>query len=226
MFATLGKDPVRGKRFGGAMKSLTGGEGYEIHYLVDNYPWDQIDEHGGTVVDLGGSHGFVCVDLAQKYKNTKFVVQDLPKMVASAPKLEGDLAERITFMGHDFYTPQTVKAADVYLFRWIFHNAADKYAVTILRQLIPGLKKGAKVVINDHCLPEPGQESLWDEQLYRTMDLVMLTLLNAQDRTKDEFEMLFKKADPRYRFLGATRPKGCRMSIIEAVWEGEGIMVV
>ncbi len=55
----------------------------------------------------------------------------------------------------------------------------------------------------------------------RTMDLVMLSLLNAQDRTKDEFEVLFRHADPRYRFLGVSRPVGCRMSIVEAVWEGE-----
>ncbi len=116
MFATLGKDPIRGKRFGGAMKSLTGGEGYEVHYLLDNYPWEQIDEHGGTLVDLGGSHGFVCIDLAKKYKNMRFVVQDLPKMIASAPQLEGDLGNRITFLGHDFYTPQVVKAADGELF--------------------------------------------------------------------------------------------------------------
>jgi hypothetical protein len=53
------------------------------------------------------------------------------------------------------------------------------------------------------------------------MDLVMLTLLNAQERSADEFATLFAKADPRYKFIGVTRPKGCRMSIVEAVWEGE-----
>lgn len=186
MFATLGKDPVRGKRFGGAMASLTGGEGYEVKYLIDNYDWESINERAGTVVDVGGSHGFVCVELAEKFDKMKFVVQDLPNMVASAPKLEGDLAERITFQGYDFYTPQPMKGADgmyrsllveheipgltpsiVYLFRWIFHNNPDLYATKILHGLIPALKKGAKVVINDHCLPEPGQESLWDEKIIR-----------------------------------------------------------
>lgn len=53
------------------------------------------------------------------------------------------------------------------------------------------------------------------------MDLVMLTLLNAQERTAAEFETLFQTASPGFTFLGVTRPKGCRMSIIEAVWEGD-----
>jgi hypothetical protein len=91
----------------------------------------------------------------------------------------------------------------------------------MLRALIPALKRGARVLINDHVLPEPGQERAWDEKIMRTMDLVMLTLLNAQERTAGEFEELFRRADERFVFRGVTRPKGCRMSIVEAVWEGD-----
>lgn len=57
------------------------------------------------------------------------------------------------------------------------------------------------------------------------MDLVMLTLLNAQERSATEFRALFAAASPGFRFEGVTRPKGCRMSIIEAVWEGEDYSV-
>lgn len=49
----------------------------------------------------------------------------------------------------------------------------------------------------------------------------MLTLINAQERSATEFRTLFAAASPGYKFLGVSRPKGCRMSIIEAVWEGE-----
>lgn len=49
----------------------------------------------------------------------------------------------------------------------------------------------------------------------------MLTLLNAKERSKDDFATLFETANPGYRFLGVTRPEGCRMGIVEAVWEGE-----
>jgi hypothetical protein len=112
LFATLGRDPMRAKRFGGAMNSLSNSEGYEVQYAIDNYEWAEIDERAGTVVDIGGSHGFVCVALAERFKKMKFVVQDLPRTVGSAPKLDGDVGRRVQFMAHDFYTTQPVKGAD------------------------------------------------------------------------------------------------------------------
>lgn len=115
MFVTFGKDPARAKRMGGAMASLTGGEGYEVSHFVDNYDFSEIDKRGGTLVDIGGSHGFVSVDLAKKWKNMKFIVQDLPKTVESAPKPISDeesVAERVQLQAHDFFKEQPVKDAD------------------------------------------------------------------------------------------------------------------
>lgn len=230
MFVTFGKDPLRAKRMGRAMVSMTGGEGYEVSYLVNveggGYDFSSIDAAGGTFVDIGGSHGFVCVDLAKRYKNMKFIVQDLQKTVDSAPKpiLEDrQIAERITLQAHDFFTEQTVKDADVYFFRWIMHNYSTPYAIKILRNLIPALKPGARILIHDHCLSEPGQENPWDEKLMRGMDLVMLALLNAQERTEAEFRQLFKSADEGFAFKGVTRPPGSRMSVIEAVWKPDEV---
>jgi hypothetical protein len=221
MFVTMGKSPMRAKRFGGAMASLTGGVGYELSYLLANYDWASLNAASATIVDIGGSHGFVCTALAEQHPDLKFVVQDLPKTVSSAPALPEGLTGRIEYQAHDFFNPQPVKGADVYFFRWILHNQADKYAIKMLRQLIPALKKGAKVVINDHCLREPGEESAWDDKIMRSMDLIMLTLLNAQERSEAEFRELFAEVDERFKFVGVTRPKGCRMSIVEAAWEGE-----
>jgi hypothetical protein len=119
MFATFGKDPEWARRMGRAMASLTGGEGYEPSYFVDvdkgGYDLTDVDAAGGTFVDIGGSHGFMCVDLAAKYRNMKFVVQDLPKTVDSAPKpisADSQIAERITMLAHDFFTEQPIKGAD------------------------------------------------------------------------------------------------------------------
>ncbi|KAJ4018180.1 hypothetical protein NW766_004258 [Fusarium irregulare] len=201
MFATFAKDLPRGKRFAVAMASLTGGEGYEVGYFVENYDFSEVNNNEGTFVDVGGSHGFVCVDLARKWDKMKFVVQDLPKTISSAPNPiceDEGVTQRISLQAHDFFTQQPIKGADT-------------------------LKPGARVLINDHCLREPGVENSWDEKLMRSMDLLMLTLLNSQERTEKEFEELFKAADERFVFKvlqkGVKRPEGCRMSIIEAVWQ-------
>lgn len=70
-------------------------------------------------------------------------------------------------MAHDFFTEQPVVGADVYLFRWIMHNWSDKYCVKILRCLIPALKPGAKIIVNDNVLPQPGEVSKWKESRLR-----------------------------------------------------------
>lgn len=115
MFATFGKDPARAKRMGQAMVSLTGGEGYEVSHFVDNYDFSEINEKEGTFVDIGGSHGFVCVELGKKWDKMKFIVQDLPKTVDSAPKPISDIesiASRVELQAHDFFTEQPVQGAD------------------------------------------------------------------------------------------------------------------
>ncbi|KAI1654696.1 S-adenosyl-L-methionine-dependent methyltransferase [Daldinia decipiens] len=226
MFVTVGKDPKYAERMAQAMNSLTGGEGYELWYLLEGCDLTDVDARGGTLVDVGGSHGFVDVHLAEVYKNIKFVVQDLPSTVESAPKpicADVKIAKRIRFQEHDFFKEQPIHGADVYFFRWIMHNYSTPYAVQILRNLIPALKPGARIIINDHCLREPGTENPWDERLIRSMDLVMMSLLNAQERGEEDFKQLFDMAGDGFVFKGVTRPKGCRMSIIEAVWQPDEV---
>lgn len=163
------------------MASLTSGEGWELHHLIDNYPFPE----NGTLVDVGGSHGFVCEALARKYPNMKFVVQDLPHAIANKPPTAD---ERIEFQVHNFFQPQPVVGADVYFFRWIFHNHSDKYVVKILQALRPALKKGAKIVINDNCFKGPGEEGERDEKVNRSIDLCMLSLFNARERALGKYQ--------------------------------------
>ncbi|KAK7555287.1 S-adenosyl-L-methionine-dependent methyltransferase [Phyllosticta citricarpa] len=217
MFVEIGKNPERAKRFGRAMQSLTGGAGYEVDYLVNGYPWDALGD--AVVVDVGGSHGFVPVALGKQFPNLRFIVQDLPKTVAGGPAtVPAELSDRIQFQSHDFFTEQPVHGADVFFFRWIFHNWSDKYCVQILKNLIPALKPGARVLINENMLPKPGTEDPWDEKIIRTMDLTMLELLNARERAEEDYAQLFRQADSRFKFLGFKRPAGSLTCIIEAVW--------
>ncbi|KAI9649206.1 hypothetical protein NHQ30_001774 [Ciborinia camelliae] len=221
LFTTLEKSPARAKRFGGAMASFTSGEGYEISHTIDNYNWACLNSRSGTIVDVGGSHGYVSIELAKKFPNLNFIVQDLSNTIASAPELDASLAARIKYMVHDFHNPQPIKNADVYLFRWIMHDNSKKYATNILRQLKPALKKGARVLINDYCLPEAGKGYTGlEEKAIRIMDLNMLSMLNAQERGESDWIELFSGVKG-FRFLGVKRLVGCRMSLIEAVWEGE-----
>ncbi|CAG8952635.1 hypothetical protein HYFRA_00009742 [Hymenoscyphus fraxineus] len=218
-FEYLSGHPQRARRFGSAMKAYTEETGFNIQFVADNYPWKELGN--ATVVDVGGSHGFTCTHLATLFPSLKFVVQDLPPVVeAGAKTISKNFYERIQFMAHDFFEEQPVHGADIYFFRWIFHNWSDKYCIKILQALIPALKKGAKILINDNVLPEPGVLPMWREEKVRAMDLTMLELQNARERELEDWAKLFEDADPRFKFLGGKQPKGASLWILEAVWEG------
>ncbi len=148
-------------------------------------------------------------------------MQDLPDTIAGLDaQIPEDLKNRVRGMEHDFLTPQPVKGADVYLLRWILHDWSDKYCVKILQSLIPGMKNGAKVIVNDICIPEPGQIGIAADRALRLMDISMKAFNNARERDGESWVMLFAAADPRFRFSGITVPQGARMAIIQAEWTG------
>lgn len=173
------------------------------------------------LAQVGGSQGFVCVALARKFPSISFIVQDLQPVITEAQaNIPSDVESRVSFIAHDFLTQQPVLGADVYFFRWIFHNWSDKYSIKILRSLIPALKPGAKIIISDAVLPGPGEIPKGLEARMRSFDLVMTSIQNAKERELDDWVELFRKSDERFEFQGATRPPGSNHSILVALWKG------
>ncbi|KAI1819381.1 S-adenosyl-L-methionine-dependent methyltransferase [Xylaria intraflava] len=184
--------------------------------LVDNYQWAE----KRTMVDVGGSHGHIVRSIAERFPHMKCFVQDLPDTVAvGAARLPVELKDRVIFMAHDFFTEQPVKA-DVYYFRSIFHNWADEYCIKILQNLVPALERGARVVIHDRILPRFEDMSTPEARNAINMDVGMLSLLNSQQREMHEWPELFRRADSRFRYMGARQPVGTIRWLIEAEWEG------
>lgn len=66
---------------------------------------------------------------------------------------------------------------DIYFFRWIFHNWPDRYCVKICWALIPVLKPGALILIQEFLLPEPGTISCYQE---RKMRLVHFPVMGVE----------------------------------------------
>ena len=114
---------------------------------------------------MGGSTGHTTIPLARAFPDLKVVVQDLSDAFDKAKDLVPvDLQGRIEFMKHDFFQPQPVEGADVYLLRWILHDWSDAYCVKILRALKPALKKDARVLIAEGIMPPRGVLPLSQER--------------------------------------------------------------
>ncbi|MCJ1270219.1 hypothetical protein MMC22_010115 [Lobaria immixta] len=215
LFVELGKDPKRAKRFANAMNFFGMKSGFEPKHIVDGYDWATINS--GLLVDVGGSDGSLSIAIAERFPKIRCVVQDLSEVVMSA-EVPPALANRVQFIAHDLFKEQKL-SADVYVLRWVLHNWSDKYSIKIVRNLIPALKHGAKVLIVEACLPEPEVLSPFEEREIRNLDMAMKQLLNAKERNADDWIELFRKADPRFRLVQIKKPHFSKLSIIEFCWE-------
>lgn len=91
MFDIFAEDPERAGRFGMYFSR----DKESPNALLDNYPWASKE----TIVDVGGSHGSVAINLAERFPHIKCVVQDLPDTVTEGvSRLPPGLKDRITFM--------------------------------------------------------------------------------------------------------------------------------
>lgn len=234
-FDHLQADEDRAIRYDMSMRVQSSREGFDPSHTVQSYPWAKLGKI--TVVDVseardimlihtltdrqvGGNEGFVSVALAEAFPSLNFIVQDLPgmRLPANMGAVPPHLSDRVTLTTHDFFEPQPV-VAGAYLFRHIFHAFSDKYAVQILRALVPALRPGARIIINDSVPPAPGSVSRVEEKSLRTMDVLMQTVCNSRERDVDEWRRLFELADARYRWQGAWKSSGL-LWIVEVTWEG------
>lgn len=80
--------------------------------------------------------------------------------------LPEDLKNRIQFQSHDFWQPQQVEDADVFLLRQILHDHDDPRAIAILRCIVPAMRNCARNIVHDFIVPE---RETTDPDLERTI---------------------------------------------------------
>ncbi|EED14270.1 O-methyltransferase, putative [Talaromyces stipitatus ATCC 10500] len=223
-FQYLSQHKERATRFAFAMATTSKAS---LDALSTHFPWHTLPSNS-KIVDVGGSKGHVSLHLARTYPHLRFIVQDLPEVIDGAVDQlpEDDEAvvtckEKIEFMAHDMFDEQPVKNAEVYLLRYVLHDWGDEYCLEIIRNLIPALKTGAKIVVQDHVLPEPGTMGLLQEMQMRSMDAIMMSLFNSREREADEWEDLFKRADESFGRIIVNRiGENGSSGVISAEWLG------
>ncbi|KAF5010177.1 hypothetical protein FDECE_3670 [Fusarium decemcellulare] len=218
-FQHLKSRPDLGKGFEDFMKSrAVSHTGSNVEHLLEAFDWKSLGE--STVVDVGGSSGSTATMLATSYPKLKLVVEDLPDPIKNARARVSELAEdvrnRIEIVEYDFFTPQPVKNADIYLLRTILHDWPDADAIKIIRGIVEAMGPSSRLLIMDMVLPKPGSGSRTFEAALRQKDLTMIQAFNAKERETEEWRALLTKADPRLSIRAIERPAGSELSVIEA----------
>ncbi|KAF2241265.1 sterigmatocystin 8-O-methyltransferase precursor [Trematosphaeria pertusa] len=200
MFQFYRQDPKRASRFASAMAGI-GKMERQFEDLRDSYPWNEVT--AGKVVDVGGGNGHMSIALARSFPNLQMVVQDSLSMLAQASSNDiSDLNGRVAFMQHSFFEPEPIAGAAAYLLRYVTHNWDDQDCIRIFKALVPALEQSAPqtpLLINDIVLPTAGETTLYQERRLRQVDIMMMVVLGAKQRTEADFRGLLKSADSRYR---------------------------
>jgi len=133
------------------------------------------------------------------------VLQDTPNVIAQA-----QVDAKIKVEPHNFFEPQPIIGARAYFFHAVFHDWSDPEATKILAHIKAAMKLGySKLLITEIVLPPTGAS-----EFQTVMDVFMMTILSASERTEKAFKNLLEGAG--FRVVKFWKdPKGIE-TVIEA----------
>jgi len=174
--------------------------------------------------------------LLQAHSHLRAVVQDMEPVMEAAEKFweveypEAIKSQRIDFKAIDFFKDTPIKGCDYYFMRHIIHDWSDSDSIKILNSIRSVMGPSSKLLIQDYALPSPNSGyadlnagrlaprpllpnyGMGNLMAYQ-MDVHMLDVLNAKERTVPEFEHIGREAG-----LQVSRVFNCgEMSLFEMI---------
>jgi SAM-dependent methyltransferase len=204
-FEYLSRNPEQEAIFQG---SMTGRSEDEAGHVVAAYDFGGL----GRLVDVGGGHGILLGAILRSAPDLRAVLVDQPAVVEQARRrlAAGGVAGRCELVAGDFFGDLPA-GADAYLLSRVLHDWADDDARRILAACRSAMSPGGRLLIVEALLPERAA----DQPAVIRMDLYMLVLLGARERTEAQFRRLLAETGFAVRRVVPTAsPAG--LSVIEA----------
>ncbi|MGB3468082.1 MAG: methyltransferase [Cyclobacteriaceae bacterium] len=170
--------------------------------LVDAYDFSDVKH----LVDLGGAEGRLLKTVKASYPDVRATLFELPNVIPRAKA--SDERGELNYAGGDFFQ-EIETVADCYTIKYVLHNWNDESSLKILQNLRKVIKQDGKLLIMDMLIKEDEQQVF-----EKSLDIVMLLLLGAKERTKEEFENLLSQSNFK---INRIIPTKCPLSIIEVV---------
>jgi hypothetical protein len=160
------------------------------------------------LVDIGGGLGHDLAEFQQKHPNTpgRLILQDF--LTIEQVK---DLHPRIECMKYDFHAEQPIRGARAYYMHSVLHDWPDDVCASILTRVREAMRPGySKLLINENVIPSTGAD--WQAT---ALDLVMMSLLSAKERTQVDWEKLLAQNGFVIRKIWNTKKLNGVESLIE-----------
>ena len=206
IFEDLERDPEQAAIFNQAMVELT-------HLAADGIVHAYDFSAMKRIVDVGGGYGQLLAAILKANPGVHGTVFDLPHAAENGRRYLADigLAERCDFLAGNFFE-SVPSGGDAYVLKSVMHNWTDERAQVILQCCKRAMAGRGKLLVVDRIVPQRLEASAAHRAI-ALMDLNMLVVLGARERTEEEFRALLSSAGFRVtRILPATPT----LSIIEA----------
>ena len=184
--AKVGQAFMAAQRMG--QRSIWDGQAPMHHWQMSE---EDIARGRVMMCDVGGGFGHQCLDFRKHHPEIKghIVTEDLSLVHDMIPNPDELESRDIATLDHDFMSVQPIKGAKVYYLRNVIHNWNDNASQNILSQISKAMAEDSVVILDDVVLPHVG--ATWKQA---SMDLAMMTMLGAMERTQDHFETLLAKS--------------------------------
>lgn len=183
-FDYLAGEPELGEIFNQAMTSTSD---LSIAPVIAAYDFNSYS----TVVDVGGGHGRLLAAILDAAPNARGILFDQPQVVAGAPVelAEHGVTDRVRIAMGSFFDDPIPGGGDAYVLKNIIHDWPDDDAVRILANVRTAAAEGSNLLLVEQVIPGHDRDFLG-----KWVDLEMLLLVNARERTADEYGLLLKRA--------------------------------
>lgn len=196
----LERNPEEARVFDAAMTAKAMGQ---IGAILTSYDFGAFNH----IVDVGGGQGHLIRAILRSHPSITGTLFDLPHVIEAAQK-GGDEGGRLRFQSGDFFKDE-LPAADGYVLMEVIHDWADAEATQIISAVRKSAALDAKLLLIETEVPET-HEPDWS----KTLDIVMLTLFAARQRTATEYKTLLSNSNFDLRERTDTR---AGITVFEAV---------
>jgi len=167
----------------------------------------------GVVMDLGGGHGELLLEVLRARPGLRGVLFDLDHAVAGAQAhlREAGIGERVSVRSGDFFEalPGPV---DVVMLKSVLHDWNDEDSVRILKRARDALAPDGTLLVIERVMPDRVRD-LPEHRVTARSDLNMLVGLGGRERTVADYDALLQSAGMSRRCILAAV---AAFSVIEA----------
>lgn len=144
------------------------------------------DDDFVLLVDVGGNRGADLLDFHRAHRTLpgRRVLQDLPETVA---RVDRTALEGIDVQAYDFFTPQPVRGATAYFWRWILHDWDDASIRVFLGHTVRAMGPRSRLLIEEFVLPDTAADVKMGH-----LDVLMMLYHSGMERTQTQWRTLLE----------------------------------